>query len=106
MTSPVTGWIAWPIIILLLVVTLTRFRLLNRTPTDQLINQALSFAAAAMLLREKVVEDVFARYLGPFGDVDLLRQISFGFIVLIVQAIYGMAQLWAAGQRTGSQPPR
>nr|WP_271209426.1 DUF6545 domain-containing protein [Rhodococcus wratislaviensis]GLK33961.1 hypothetical protein GCM10017611_08040 [Rhodococcus wratislaviensis] len=101
MTSPVTGWIAWPIIILLLVVTLTRFRLLNRTPTDQLINQALSFAAAGMLLREQIVEDVLARYLGPFGDVDLLRQISFGFIVLIVQAIYGMAQLWAAGQRTG-----
>ncbi|BCF86337.1 hypothetical protein RQCS_58820 (plasmid) [Rhodococcus qingshengii] len=95
MTSPVTGWIAWPIILLLLTVIAIRFRLLNRSTTDRLINQALLFAAIGMLLREQLVEDVLSRYLGPLGDVDLLRQISFGFIVLIVQAIYGMAKLWA-----------
>ncbi|MCX5042513.1 hypothetical protein OG921_04915 [Aldersonia sp. NBC_00410] len=94
MTSPVPGVIAWPVITLLVLLTIVRFALINSSITDRLINQALAFAAVGMLLREQATEDLLGRFPGPIGDIDLLRQLSFCAIIGIVQALYGIGKLW------------
>ncbi|WP_280404859.1 MAB_1171c family putative transporter [Nocardia brasiliensis] len=103
MTSAVPGTIAWPVLILLAAVTLGRWRLLNHSPVDRLINRALIVALVGLLLREAWFEDLLARLL-PFGDADTVqfaRQLSFGCIVLTVTYIYNIVQLWG-----GADPAR
>ena len=103
MTSPIPGLIAWPVLIAVSLIALGRWWLLNDSQVDRLINRALTAALIGLLLREVEVEHLLTLVL-PFDDADLVnlaRQISFGFILLTISHIYGIAQLWA-----GADPDR
>ncbi|MGV9638087.1 MAB_1171c family putative transporter [Nocardia rhamnosiphila] len=110
MTSPVSGLIAWPVLIALLLSLAGRWWLLRDTPTQQLANRALTAAVAALLLREGSVQQLLAAVL-PFAASDTInvaRQISFGGILLTVTNIYGIAKLWsgAAPEQTWQRQRR
>ncbi|MGX1778585.1 MAB_1171c family putative transporter [Nocardia brasiliensis] len=96
MTSPIPGTIAWPVLVLLFLITAGRWWLLTDDHVDRLINRALAAALVGLLLRESSVERLLIELL-PFDDVDVVhiaRQLSFGCILLTVGAIYGIARLW------------
>ncbi|MGY4102027.1 MAB_1171c family putative transporter [Nocardia sp. R16R-3T] len=97
MTSPIPGIIAWPVLALIALITAGRWWLLRNGDTNRLINRALTAALVGLLLREARVQKLLVVLL-PFDDanvVNVARQLSFGFIVLTVSCIYGIAQLWA-----------
>lgn len=86
MSSPIPGPVAAPLIAFVALVTIGRWILLRRTATDRLLNRALAWAGAGLLLLE--------RGLAPqFGS--LMHQVSMGCMVMGVMSAYGAAALWA-----------
>lgn len=100
MTSPVTAWISWPVIILMAFTVVVRFALLNSSIIDRLTTQSLVLGWVGLVLRERTVQDAIGQLPKPFGDVALFQQITFCCIVMIVQALYGMSRLWAGADPT------
>ncbi len=94
MTSPVSAWFSMPIIVLMALTLAVRFAFLNTSTIDRLTTQALAFGWVGLVLRERSVQDLIGQIPKPLGDVALYQQLTFGCIVMIVQAIYGMSRLW------------
>ncbi|MBJ8342916.1 hypothetical protein JGU71_28900 [Antrihabitans sp. YC3-6] len=97
MTSPIPGAIAWPLLLFILAVAAGRRLLVADTQIDWLINRALTWALIGLLIRESSIQTQAARIL-PFDDANLInamRQASFGFILLTVACIYGIAKAWS-----------
>ncbi|MFC9999635.1 MAB_1171c family putative transporter [Nocardia sp. NPDC127526] len=96
MTSAVPGVIAWPALIVSALIILGRYRLLNDSPVDKLINHALVAGYSGLLLREAWFEKLVAAAL-PIDDaytIQFLRQLSFGSIVWSIAGVYGIVKLW------------
>ncbi|MFQ6398991.1 MAB_1171c family putative transporter [Nocardia sp. KC 131] len=88
MTSPLPAYIALPVIVITLILTVGRWMLLNQTSTDRLINRSLAWAVLGLMLHER----------GVAPDVaSLAHQLSLGCILFILAGIYGIAQLWGGG---------
>ncbi|MFD6401172.1 MAB_1171c family putative transporter [Nocardia sp. NPDC060249] len=103
MTSPIPGFLAWPMLVGIAVVLIGRWRFLRESDVDRLINRALAAALCGLLLREAWFETSLAWAL-PFDDhhtVNFARQLSLAAILLIVANLTGIAQLWA-----GADPDR
>ncbi|WP_280370777.1 MAB_1171c family putative transporter [Nocardia wallacei] len=97
MTSPIPGWIAWPALAAVVVITAGRWWLLHDKIIDRLINRALLAGISGFLLREAWFEHLATKIVWFASDTDvvqLCRQLSFGSILLSVSAIYGIAKLW------------
>lgn len=98
MTSPIPGMIAWPVLALLIAITIGRRLLISDSPLDRLINRALGWAILGLILREAWAEKLVAKAVWAVDDSDvinMMRQASFGCILLTVTAIYGIAKVWA-----------
>ncbi len=80
-----------PVIVLESVVTAMRFRLINQTTTDKLINRSLIWGVVGMVLHH---HDLAPRY------ASLWHQLSLGAILAILAGIYGIARLWHGADPT------
>jgi hypothetical protein len=97
MTSPIPGIIAWPVLMFMLAVVLGRRLLVNDTHVDRLVNRAMSWGVIGLVLREAWAQELIAA-LPSFDDhnvINLMRQLSFGCILLSVANIYGISTVWA-----------
>ncbi|MBF6137743.1 hypothetical protein IU501_32760 [Nocardia otitidiscaviarum] len=104
MTSAVPGVIAWPVMVALALVIAGRFKLLNATPIDKLINQAMIAGYSGLLLREAWFEYLVASVL-PFEQdnvIQIMRQLSFGSIVWSIMGVYGIVKLWGGADPAGT----
>ncbi|MGB3673368.1 MAG: MAB_1171c family putative transporter, partial [Candidatus Nanopelagicales bacterium] len=74
-----------------------RFRFLNDTQVDRMINRTLLVSLVTNLSREVWVQKLIAKALFMFDEanvINIVRQLSFGGILLAVAYIYGMAKMW------------
>jgi hypothetical protein len=97
MTSPIPGIIAWPVLIFVFFLAIGRFRFLNDTQVDRLINRTLVVSLVTNLSREVWVQKLIAKALFMFDEANvtnIVRQLSFGGILLAVAYIYGIVKMW------------
>ncbi|WP_435593090.1 MAB_1171c family putative transporter [Nocardia sp. bgisy118] len=99
MTSPLPATAALPIIATTSTITVLRWRLINQTPTDKLINRTLAWGVVGQLLHERGVAP---------GIASLLHQLSLGAILASLSGIYGIAKLWGGAdpETTGQRQRR
>lgn len=86
MTSPIPAPIAIPLIAFVALVAVGRLVLLRHTAVDRLLNRALLWAGATLILLERGV----APQIGS-----LLHQLSIGTLVMEAWSLYGAARLWS-----------
>lgn len=99
MTSSLPGIVQWPVFAFVGIVIAGRYVLVADTSMDQLATRALLFGLICDLLRNDGVEKVIAGLFWMFDDVDvinLVRQASFGPLLVSIMCIYGMARLAAS----------
>ncbi|MBF6337116.1 hypothetical protein IU450_14625 [Nocardia abscessus] len=86
MTSPIPAPIAIPVIVFVAVVALGRRVALNHATVDRLLNRAMLWGVATLILLE--------RGIAP-GIGSLLHQLSMATLLMEVAGLYGAARLWS-----------
>ncbi|MFE7744485.1 MAB_1171c family putative transporter [Nocardia sp. NPDC057455] len=86
MTSPVPAQIAIPLIVFVAVVVLLRRVVLHHATVDRLLNRAMLWGVATLILLERGI----APQIGS-----LLHQLSMGTLLMEVAGLYGAARLWS-----------
>ncbi|MFG3620102.1 MAB_1171c family putative transporter [Nocardia sp. NPDC047654] len=89
MTSPVPAPIAIPLIVFVAVVVLGRRLVLHHATVDRLLNRAMLWGIATLILLERGI----APEIGS-----LLHQLSMGTLLMEVVGLYGAARLWSGAE--------
>ncbi|BDT96161.1 hypothetical protein IFM12275_61370 [Nocardia sputorum] len=91
MTSPIPAPIAIPLIVFVAVVVLGRCLLLHRATVDRLLNRAMLWGVATLILLERGIAPLIG---------SLLHQLSMATLLMEVAGLYGAARLWSGADPT------
>lgn len=92
MTATVPGVIAWPVIVLMMVILTARYRLCRANLYDTYYNNLMALVLVAQLLREGSVESVLAR--SSLITVTTAQQLGFVAMVFASCELIGFTMLW------------
>ncbi|WP_107656399.1 MAB_1171c family putative transporter [Nocardia suismassiliense] len=95
MTSAIPGIIQWTTFVFVATVIVGRHILVDQTPMDHLGTRALVFGLVCDMLRNDAVQHVIVGVCWVFDDayvINVVRQASFGPLLLSIMCIYGMAR--------------
>ncbi|MEN4397458.1 DUF6545 domain-containing protein [Mycolicibacterium conceptionense] len=86
--------VAWPLLLFMAVVTITRFAFYstNSTQYDKYLNYTLGFALASNLLRDRTIETRLNQVLG--WDLTTMQQISLALMIFVGAEFRGFTTVW------------
>ncbi|KAA0024147.1 MAB_1171c family putative transporter [Antrihabitans cavernicola] len=96
MTSAIPDIVQWTAFVFVAIVLVGRCILVSHTPMDRLATRALSLGLMCDMLRNDWVEKEIARVFSMFDGaniINIVRQASFGPVLLSLMCIVGMARL-------------
>lgn len=94
MITGLPDWAAWPLLLFMAVVTITRFAFYstNSTQYDKYLNYTLGFALASNLLRDRSIETQLHQVLG--WDLTTMQQISLALMIFVGAEFRGFTTVW------------
>lgn len=93
MTSTVPGWIAWPVIVAMMITLAVRYTWFNRTLYDNYLSNTLAWMLVTQLLREHVVEQLLSR--SALITVTLAQHLSMATMSFIAAEFMGFVAMWS-----------
>lgn len=93
MTSTVPAWIAWPVIVAMMITLAVRYTWFNRTLYDNYLSNTLAWMLVTQLLREHVVEQLLSK--SALISVTLAQHLSMATMSFIAAEFMGFVAMWS-----------